>query len=249
MSFTMSENWDSVTPPALPANWNNDAGMVTSSSQHYSGSNSLALTSGTAGVKYYATYGVSDPGAGATFDFTQLVYIDSSAPSGDYLVGPTFRCSAATMNNSSTSCYWLYLIKTVGLGSHDFRFAKIVNGTVTDLYTVFIGSGEVVVATWFAIRVITYGSNVFNVIVTRVSDGYTMDQFGAFNPTASVAISGFNATGVASGNYYGLCAAAANTGGKIFMDDGLVNASGGSVVLPPKRPLVVPVAFQYNRPD
>ena len=249
MAFTIAENWDGVTAPAVPVDWNVDSQIVTSTARSNSAPNSLTLGSGTSGVKYYATYSFADPAHGATMDLTQFFYIDSGANAGTFNFGPTFRCSAATMNNSSTSCYWFYVNFIANAGSQQFRFAKIVNGTVTDLYTVFAGSAVFVPGGWYSVRVVCTGSNTFNVIITRQSDGYTMDQFGVFNASPSVAVQNFVATDITSGDYYGACFQAAITSSKIFMDDAGVNASGGSVILTPRKPIVISTPFRYYRPD
>lgn len=248
MPFMFTENWDSVTPPAMPANWSNDVGMVTSSAQHYSGANSLALTSGTAGVKYYATYGVSDPSGGVTFDLTALVYATATANVGLYKVGPTMRCSAATMDNSTTSAYWVNLAYNNAFTGAHIQFDKIVNGTVTTLASVTNSDASLNLAGWYSIRVVTYGANSFNVILTRISDGYQMDSSGAFGASSVSAITSLSAPDIATGGYYGFAAQGNNTSSRLFMDDVLVNASG-AVVVPPRKPVVVPVPFQYYHPD
>lgn len=244
MSFTLSENWDSVTAPAIPGTWNVDSQIVTSTTRFRSSPNGLTLGSGTADTKYYATYSVADSGAGATFDITQFIYVDSLTVPGNYDIGPTFRCSAATMNNSSTTCYWFYLHYVLPTGSQQFRFAKIINGAVTDLYTVYSGTGEITTGQWLSIRVICTGSNTFNVTITRDSDGWTMDQFGVFKSTPSVAVVNFVNSDVASGGYYGMCASATATNSRIYMDDAVANASGGTVILTPRLPTIVPIPFR-----
>ncbi|MDR3582574.1 MAG: hypothetical protein P4L67_04845 [Candidatus Pacebacteria bacterium] len=248
MAFSLVGNWDSVTPPAIPANWNNDAGMVTSAAQFFSSPNSLVLSSGTAGTKYYATSGIADPGAGATFDLTGMVYVTSSATVGLYKVGPTMRCSAATMDNSTTSAYWVNLAYNNAFTGAHLQFDKIVNGTVTTLASVTNSDSSLIQGSWYAIRVVTYGLNIFNVTLTRMSDGYTMDSSGAFQPTSVNVISSLTASDITSGGYYGFAAQANNTSSRVFMDDLLVNASG-AIVLPPRRPVVVPIPFQYYHPD
>jgi hypothetical protein len=247
MAFSLYENWDLVTPPAIPANWNNHVAMSTSSSKKYTGSNSLTLTTGS-GAKYYATYGVPDPGGGAAVDITSLIYFDSSITTGDYYAGPTFRCSAATMDNTSTSCYWVYLWYNPAPGSTALRFTKIVNGTVTFLNTTYISTGELARGVWYSIRILSYGSNLFSVSLARSSDGYTLSPSGTFGSSPSVAIPSLTASDITSGSYYGLCANASTATAQIFMDDLLVNASG-VLAPPPKSPLVVPIPFQYYRPD
>jgi len=249
MSFTLTENWDSTTAPAVPGTWNADSQIVTSTTRFRSSPNGLTLGSGTANTKYYATYSVADTGHGATLDLTQYVYVDTLSVPGNYNIGPTFRCSAATMDNSSTTCYWFYLNYLLPSGAQQLHFAKIVNGTVTNLYTVFCGTGEITTGQWFAIRVVCSGSNTFNVTFTRASDGWTMDQFGVFGASSSVAVVNFVNSDVASGDYYGVCAAGAATNSRLYMDDAWVNASGGTVILTPRRPHVVPIPFRYYRPD
>jgi hypothetical protein len=246
MPFTLSENWDGVTAPTIPVGWNVDSDYVTATVNRYSTPNSLRLNNTASGTTLYATSSSLDSGGGATIDLTSLVYVDASAVSGDYYAGPTFRCSASPMNNTSTSCYWVRLWVNpafAGLGGATLRFSSIVNGTVTDLYSVFSGSNQVQPGYWFSIRVVSYGSDVFNVIVTRLSDGYTMNPIsGDFAPTASTAISGYHATAIASGGYNGLAADALSSG-KIFFDDLNINTAG--VVAMPRRPVIARIPFQY----
>jgi hypothetical protein len=242
MPFSLVENWDSVTAPAVPAGWNNDAGMVTSTSQSNTAPNSLALTSGTAGVVYYATYATADPGNGMTLDYTAFVFVDTSASTGLYRVGPTFRCSSATMNNTSTSCYWVNVAFNNAFTGNRIRFSKIVNGTVTDLSEVANTDLSFNRGTWYSIRTLCYGSDTFNVTLTRITDGYTMNTAGVFGLSSTPVFSSLVASDIASGAYFGLAAAGANTASKLFMDSLGANASG-AVVTPPPKPKIIRIPW------
>jgi hypothetical protein len=231
----------------MPADWAGDAGMVTSSTHSYSGANGLALTSGTAGVVYYATYGVADPGDGETVDVTGMVYFDAAASGGAFYAGPTFRCSSAAMDDSSTSCYWARIYFDGFVGNSEFRLSRVVNGTVTDMKTVS-SSGQISRGYWYRIRATCAGSDLFNVVLTRMADGYTMNASGTFQSSPASVVSSFSATSIANGAYFGYAASAADTGSKVFMDDISANL-GDAAVVPPRAPFVVPIPFQYYHPD
>jgi hypothetical protein len=154
------------------------------------------------------------------------------------------------MNNSTTSAYWVRLWfnpSFAGAGGATLRFSSVVNGTVTDLYTVYSGVNEVQPGYWFSIRVVSYGSDVFDVIVTRLSDGYTRDLSGNFVATSSTAIQSYHATAIPSGGYSGL-AAASIASDWVYFDDINVNTSG-TVVVPPRRPVIARIPFQYYITD
>lgn len=249
MSFSLSENWDSATAPALPGSWDADAEFVTSTTRSLSSPNGLTLGSGTANTKYYATYSVADTGGGATFDLTTHIYVDTVSVPGNYNIGPTFRCSSSSMDNSTTSCYWMRLNYLLPSGAQQMHFSKVVNGTVTNLYTVYCGTGEITTGQWFALRVVCAGSDTFNVSFTRMSDGWMMDQFGVFGASSAACIVNFVDNDIASGDYYGVCAECAATNSRVYVDDAVVNASGTSVILTPRKPHVVRPHFRFYRPE
>lgn len=243
MPFTITENWDGVTAPAVPAGWNADPLYATSTAHRYTTPNALKLGTVTPGVVYYATNSAMDSGGGAVVDVTSLVYIDNIAEDAQNYIGPTFRCSAATMDNSSTSCYWVRLYINPSTVSPYLSFASVVNGSVNDVFIVTDVSNGLVVGTWYSIRVTSGGGDLFNVSVTRMTDGYTLDPDGAFVSTPSVAIENLHATAIPSGGYYGVAASAATTD-LAYFDDFLVNASMPTIVWP-RRPVIARVPFQY----
>lgn len=253
MSFSLSENWDSVTAPSVPAGWTVDAPFVTSTTYDHTAPNSLKVGTATSGTKYYATSTSSDADGGSQVDCTTLVYFESSVSSGDSANGGlTFRCSSSTMDNSSTSCYWAYIsVNTSGTGNY-LKFAKIVNGTVTDLASVQNLDSGLLKGQWYGIRVLSVGVNQFNVNLTRISDSYTMNSSGNFSAASASAIS-LTAADISSGAYYGV-AGAANTvigsaSNKIYFDEVTVSASAYVMAIPPRKPCVVRLPFQYYHPD
>lgn len=243
MAFTFSETWDGVTAPALPTGWNYDAPFVTSTTNAYSSPNGLKVGTVTAGVVYYATYATADPGGGQIIDATHLVYLDPSAGTGDYYAGPTFRCSSATMDNSTTSCYWVRLWFTITPGNVVVSLSKVVNGVVTDLAAAYSGAATLPNGQWYSVRVTCATPDLFSVIVTRLSDGYTMNTNGDFLPGSNYAIQDFSAPDVASGAYNGLAAASADDG-RIYFDDLDVSNTVPPPVFP-RKPVIARVPFQF----
>lgn len=248
MPFTLSENWDGVTAPAVPAGWNVDAPYTTSTSHPYTSPNSLVLGDSSS-VKKYATYGTADPDHGATVAISSRLYMASGSPVGlTANAGVTFRCSSATMDNSSTSCYWAYLLFDTGMLYATLYLAKIVNGTATTIASQQNDDQTVGANAWYEIAVLASGST-FNVSLRRPTDGYYMDATGYFTSTSpTYAIPAASDSSIASGDYSGLCALS-NRSGRVFFDDGTISTTSGAVILPPRAPLVVPIPFQYYHPD
>lgn len=247
MAFMLAESWDSVTPPNLPAGWNTSGGggFVTGTTPYFSSPNSLSFYGGSSGVNSYITNSASDPGGGMVLSITALVQFVSSGGSTANRVGPTFHCSASTMDNSSTSCYWVCLEHT-SAGADFLRFMTVVNGTSTTLIS--IGINDTISTGWFMISIVSAGSNVFNVSVIRMSDGYYLNPTsGQFQSGSVAAISSYTASGIASGPYYGLACSPSSGTSDMAMDDFLVNASG-TVPTFPRKPVVVPLPFQYYPP-
>lgn len=247
MAFTFAESFDGVTAPALPAGWTFDSQYVTSTTRSVSAPNSLFLSSGSSGTRYFGTYGTPDPGAGATVDVSLKIYIDVSANTGLYKAGMLIRGSSSTLDNTSTSMYWVNVaFNNVFSGPH-VQFDKLVNGTITTLASVTNNDPFMALGTWYELRCVCAGSSTFNVTITRLSDGWTMDSGGNGTSATVPTISGLVATDIASGSYYGVCANG-QTSGKIFMDS--INVSGGAaLVLPPRKPHVVPIPFRCYKPD
>lgn len=246
MSYTLAENWDSVTPPALPGGWNTDAGYATSTTYSATPPNSLKLGTYPGNVAF-ATNSSSDPGSGYAVDLTGFLYFEPTVSSGDSAsAGVTLRCSAATMDNSTTSCYWIRVSVGTG-GSNTLKFSKIVNGVVSDLVTVTNTDSGLTRGFWYSIHVVCYGSDLFNVSLTRISDGYSFNSSGAFVSSSVSAITTTQSS-IASGGYYGFASTVGtvigNTNNKVYFDDILVNASPG-IVLPPHKPVVVKTPHQY----
>jgi hypothetical protein len=244
--FTISEDWDGVTAPAVPSGWNVDPLYTTSSAHSYSSPNALKLGAVTPGTPYFATNSNADPGGGAVVDLTSYVYLGDIAENADNFIGPTFRCSASTMDDSSTSCYWVRLyINPVSVSPY-LAFSSVIDGVVNDVFVLTDTSNGLVPGVWFSIRVTSDGGDVFNVTVTRLSDGYTLNSDGAFTSTPSVAIANLHATAVASGAYYGVAAATA-TSDLAYFDDFNVNSEAPPPpeLVYPRRPVIARVPFQF----
>lgn len=254
MSFTLLENWNTVTAPAIPAGWNVDTPFVTSTTYYFSSPNSLKLGTVTSSTRYYATSTADDTGGGSLVNMTGLVYFESAVSSGDAAAGgPMFRCSASTMDNSSTSCYWAYVaVNTSGTGYYLY-FSKIVNGTVTILASVRNADGGLANGQWYAINVVSSSPSVFNVNLSRMSDGWTMNSSGFFVSSSTSAISGFSNTDIASGDFYGYAGSSSTISGsandKVYFDDLQVNALPFSMSVRPRDPIIVRVPFQYYITD
>lgn len=249
MAFTISENWDASTPPALPAGWTTDGGsMGTTISRALSSPNSLGQVSGSTASMHYATYGTADPGGGAVFSGSASVLLYSAASVGINRAGITFRCSSTAMDNSSTSCYIAHLVAS-GSTTFTLAFEKLVNGSITPFASVVNSDSGVVREAWYTIGVLTNGSDLFNVRLTRASDGYTMNSSGAFVNSTVDAIAGQYAPDIASGSYYGIASSANFGSGYVYLDDYNISATSTPTIDTPRRPVIVGVPFQYFHVD
>lgn len=236
MSLSVTENWDGVTAPAIPSGWNvSNAAVVTSTTQKYSGTNSLALSGPSASTNYYCTYGTGD-GSGSTnttITMSAKVGIFSGfVPPGTYRTGISFRGSAATLDNSSTSTYVAFLESGGGGGSQTFRLGKIVSGTFTPLTDVTI-SGASVLNAWYAIALSFTGggafSNSISLTLQRTSDSYWLTSSGSFQSGAATAITSSNndiTTGAYSGCY------SMSSPADVYLDDFSLSSSASATPQP-----------------
>jgi hypothetical protein len=241
MSFTLSENWDGVTAPAIPSGWVADSALVTSSVQKYTSPNSLLSNSN---GNYYAINSSADAGGGQTVDITSTCYIETPPTTGSYFMGPLFRCSSTNMTSGGASCYFVNMHCQNNMSTVDVQFSSLIAGVQTDIASVSCVFGEVVSSHWYLIHVTTPGTNTFDVTVTRASDGWYLNPSGSFQSGAVSVISGLSATTVASGPYYGLAAWADNSSMNIYQDDFTVNATATTIIYP-RKPVIARVPFQY----
>ncbi len=233
MSLSKTENWDSVTAPAIPSGWNvSNAAVVTETLQKYSGANALGLNSGGAGTKYYCTYGTDD---GSSTNSTAVTVIGTAqilfgvVGPGSYKTGLHFRGSASTLDNSSTSTYVAY-IDSDNTGAATFNLAKIVSGTLTTL-----GSAVTIPTNmnggWYSITASgTFGggANSFSLYLQRISDSYYLTSGGAWAAPMAAAITSSNYD-LTTGPYHGTFLSS-QSGANVYSDDWSLASYGAATV-------------------
>lgn len=214
MGLSFSQNWDGVTAPAIPAGWNADAAMITSTSKFVSSPNSVTC-SDTSNTKKYLTYATSsgDDCVNATYS-TGVLVVNPGPDTFFHWGGISYRASSATISNASGVYYWAY-VAWQHTGLADLILASVNNGTVTAISTVAISS--LTTSAWYTI-VVNVTTNVHKVQFIRQSDGNYMNSSGTFVSGATDAISATNST-ITTGNYVGLVALCENVTQRIFLDD------------------------------
>ena len=221
MSLTASENWDGVTPPAIPSGWYVDSALVTSSSQSYSASNSLNQSTGSSGTRYWGCYATGD-GSGTdpvVIAASVWVKLTNTGITTDYEAGLVWRGSADTLNNTSTSQYIAHLSSNLAAETYKVVFAKQVSGSYGSLASVTttdFGTGD-----WYQVLVDFTrlgGANSTSIAVRRSSDSYYLASGGTWQSGATYAISANADNSLSTGAYGGVYARGATTG-RIWLDD------------------------------
>ena len=226
MSLNITQNWDGVTAPAIPAGWNADSQMITSTARYTSSPNCMYLND-SANTKRYVTYGTSSGDDFAVATLSTTVFLAIGGVDGfTYKGGISYRASSGTISNATGVYYWAYF--NWGGGAPELRLASVNNGTVTDITTRSItGTVDNV---WMTIQARCSGT-LHQVAFIRNSDGYYLDNTGNFVSGATYAISTTNAT-ITTGNYCGLVASGQTNLNRVYLDDFSVTSQAANQVIP-----------------
>lgn len=229
-----SQNWDGVTPPAVPSGWTIDGTLETaaiSTPSPVSSPNVLQTTS-TANSTVFATYDTADGNSGNVV--AQAYFACSTVnASKKATVGLTCQGSATTLNTTSTT--WLRTY--IDFSGSNYGFDGYISGT----YAVFASwnvAGAFASNTWYLMTYQQYGPQA-ELVVQRVTDGYYLSPSGwQSSPyTTSCTPSFTNGSGYAGCSF--LC-----TSGTLYTDSySLSDAAAPSP--PPLPPVIVRVPAQY----
>lgn len=178
MSVIYSQNFDGLTPPALPTGWTFSSGSwITSASQFNSSPNSLQNAA--SGSVETATINTSD-GNGGDADLAVAIRISASSGNDEAFVG--VRCS-----NSAADGYFT----AVQIGPSDpkgLTIYKRVSGTLTALHATPVGATNFTTATWYIPEVEAVGTTI-SAYCQRVSDSKWMQTDGSWGSTRTAATS------------------------------------------------------------
>jgi hypothetical protein len=215
--LNFSENWDGVTPPAIPAGWNVSAQLTTSAlGAAHSGPNVLSM-SGSASTWYYATYGTGDSSA---VQFQLTGYMQPLTKTNPASVALLFNGSNTTLDHSTTSYYQLRIFQTQIVGPPDagVYLEKVVSGTTTVLTSTSSGMSWGV---WYAVQIQgqTSGSNMLvTVTISRSSDGFFYNSSGVFQSGFANWLTSYSISSALTMGTYGYAGYSANGTG-IYFDD------------------------------
>ena len=228
-STITSQNWDSVTAPALPTGWTYDANYTTDTAFSVSSPNSLKFTGATGGRTAY--YSTQDANSGN---------VQISAKMTTNATGGSMRLFCrATATPTGTSGTYYYVNITVGSG---LTFNRRVVGAGTVLVTA-LGAAAFAINTTYYVQLITNGT-LMTVNVQRVSDSNWLTSAGAWQAGVTSCVSITN-TGIAAAvGWAGVAVSTGLTTNVINFDDVLFE-SLASAVLPP-LPFPMLAARQQN---
>jgi len=220
--LSYSENFDGVTAPAIPAGWNTDAVWVTNGTQFHSSPNSLRSNDNT-NVFKWATYGTADSLNGASLNLSCYVYFPTSATTSQFQYGITYRCNAATMNNTSTRCYAFRVRDNPGNGTGFTALVSISNGTATTILEHANSDGSFAGMGWLWMNAIVTSTS-HTLYIQRVSDSFWLNSSGNFLGAFAAAISTTDST-YTTGDYFGVVSLSPFSGGgqSIYYDDFSIN--------------------------
>jgi hypothetical protein len=225
VSLIHAEDFDSLTPPAMPLDWNVGTGFtsttVIDSVTPTTSPNEVKWVDSTNGT-YYATWGTATDGNGGNC-VVQCDVNTFGATSTDLRLGVTARGSASTLT-SSTSNYaaWLdYDSLLVGI-------SKQISGTETTLasHSVSLASPG-----WYTL-IFTLSGTSLQLEVQRQSDGYWLNSSGTFVSGQTTALTVTDST-LGSAGYAGVFAEQFGAGMTGFFD----TWSFSTVGIAPSQPI------------
>jgi len=186
MSF--SQNWDGVTPPAIPSGWTVDSVFTTATTPLSGGlsptssPNVLAMTPASTNTIYYASFGTQDGNSG---NVATQVNFAVTAVGTHCRCGVMARGSAYPLSGGSTSFYRALMGWDTGLISAQ----RVNSGSFNALATV--STSALATDTWYTLYMTVNSSSSVQITISvqRVSDGYWMNASGTFqSASASVMV-------------------------------------------------------------
>jgi hypothetical protein len=247
VALTYTQNWDGVTPPAIPAGWNVDTDFATlaPNSNWVSSPNTLKLADAhTINVPAYATYATVDGNGGNVIVSAYFEFNGTNACQW----GVAARGTGSTLDNSTTSQYvcWLQLNPGFPTLSTRVRISKVIAGTETPIAS-FVSTDQVAIGFFYQVVFIANGTSL-EAQVIRYADGYSLQPSGLFAPQAASCLITTDGS-LSSAGYTGIVAQQGATNSSLQTDNFAVTPPG--VALPDegiRNVHVVPVPFQFYPP-
>jgi hypothetical protein len=233
-STIWSENFDALTPPALPSNWTFDSSSswATSTTQAQTSPNALKYsdTSGTANGAYRP---VADSNAGSV-QFSAYLYFTSAAGATNYIVFARKRDT----NTYSTSNH--YEVRVSPLNA-SIQLNRRSPGTTT-LGSVTANSTALPPNTWLRVWVICNGTTISCQVQNVGTDQWLYNNSGAaaWASTQSTLLSATDST--ITGTGYGGLYLQQGSGGTAYVDGALYESLASSPVA------ISPTAIPANHP-
>jgi hypothetical protein len=233
-----TQNWDSVTAPALPSGWNfSTASLVTTSSLSggltpTSSPNVLELAAFGTSAAQLATFATTDGNSGnVTVQANFAVHDGSSVTS---TVGLFARSSSATPSLPSSSLY----LATIDFANGNVTLAAYVSGLPTTLKS--IATTAPGYDAWYQLT-LSCAQTAISVAVQRLSDSDWLNSTGTFQPAAASAIN-VSDSSISGSGYSGLSLAAKTS--TAYTDNWSLN---GIVFLTPGPAILRPMCLPLSR--
>lgn len=231
MSF--SENFDGVTPPALPGGWTFAAQYTTAatgtSPTPVSAPNVLSCTTAVANTQYFATFNTQDGNSGNVVEAASF-YMPAASTTMRF--GLLARGSATPLNNTSTNFYRALL----EFDNAELLLQLVQSGTASTFQTVVAG---ITSGLWYTLYFTLSGTSL-SAALQRVADGQWYVP-GSWQSSYGILASASDGT-LSGQGYSGITTASNGSGGQTgYIDSWSLVAGGASVLCPP---VVVP-AYRY----
>jgi hypothetical protein len=187
VSVIKYENFDSVTPPAMPAGWNVSTGSFTLATIAATGGisptsppNMLECVSG-AGAYGLATWGTPDGAGGDVTVQANVAWIGIGTKAK---MGLTARGSAATLDFSGTTYYTAYCDPATGVAG----IATVIGGVLTPVLTASI-PGALATLAWYQFTFTLSGTSLA-LYVLRLGDSKWLNSSGSWVAGQTAVVSG-----------------------------------------------------------
>lgn len=219
MGIIKSENWDSVTAPAIPGGWTVDSPLATATTLAPSSApNSLVFpaASGNGGI-YFATWGTQDGASGEVQVSATIRFANGTASTEQDVMVFARGSQAATAWNTVS----LYVL-TLGMGSspNGLLLQKRIAAATTTIGA-SVGGSALANGTNYRITLKCQGTTITGTC-QRLSDSFWLNSGGTFQSSPATALVATDSSITGQGYAGAAVYLADTTGGNVGLDDWLL---------------------------
>jgi len=224
MSIITSQNWDGVTPPAIPSGWTVSAGLVTTSSGQTSPPNSLGSSSPTFSGTTAAMWGTLDSNSGNVAVQSSL-YLGADGSANRWGL---FARADKTPLSGSSMFYALWLANLASPSSPTLSISLTDHGIESALNGATVPIGGPITGGWYTAFLVISGSTLTGSL-QRQSDGAWLTSNGTWGTSQANAISVLDSS--LSGSGYAGVLLNGTLAGTMYSDDFVLSTAPNPVSL------------------